>query len=267
MRAGVVATAAALLAFVACTGGDGGGRAAPGPGAGSASSTSSTSTSTTVAPTTTSTSGAGGLVTDPPGSVTLSATGLTLPADRPGGGGLRLLVRPATPRVTVRRRGSGGAVTACPAVDVAGPAGPGGCAPLEDGKPLELAAWGVDLRAAAGDASVDQVTMTYLPADRSITIVTPTRPAGSCGPASPCRATFSVTPAQAGSFSLDGRAGGGRPRLVLSNTGSITPLVTVEGGGNLSIRATVDGGSPATLAYSEESTGAVPALTAEILWP
>lgn len=264
MRAGAVATAAALVglvALVACTGGDGGGRAAPGP-----PTTGAPSSTTSTVPVTTSTSTTVP-ATDPPGSVTLTATALTLPADRPGGGGLRMLVRPATPRVTVRRRGRGGAVTACPAVDVAGPAGPGGCAPLEEGRPVELAAWGVDLRAPAGDASIDEVSLAYAPADRSITLVTPTRPAGSCGPASPCRATFSVTPARAGSFSLDGRAGGGRPRLVLSNSGSITPLVTVEGGGNLSIRATVDGGSPATLAYSEESTGAVPALTAEILWP
>jgi hypothetical protein len=63
----------------------------------------------------------------------------------------------------------------------------------------------------------------------------------------------------------------GRPRLTLSSNrgpgGSISTLVTVEGGGNLSIRATLDGTSEATLAYAEESAEAVPALTLEILWP
>jgi hypothetical protein len=181
-----------------------------------------------------------------------------------------MLARPASQRVTVRRRGSGGPVTACPAIDVAGPAGPGGCAPLEEGRPLELAAWGVDLQAAAGDVAVDEVSLTYVPADHSITLVTPGRRAGSCGPARPCLAAFTVTPPHTGSFSLDGRGSGARPRLTLSNRGpggSINTLVTVEGGGNLSIRATLDGASEATLTYREETEDAFPAFTAEILWP
>jgi hypothetical protein len=262
VRAGVAVAALALAGLAACTGGDGGGRA----GAGRATTTTLAPPTTTLAlSTTTSTLAPGG---DPTGAVTLHADGFVLPA---GGSGLRMLARPTGQRVTVRRRGGGGVVTACPAIDVAGPAGPGGCAPLEDGHPLELAAWGVDLRAgAAGDATVDEVSLTYVPADHSITLVTPARAAGSCGTARPCLAAFSITPAHPGPFSLDGRGGGARPRLTLSNTGpngSINTLVTVEGGGNLSIRATLDGASPASLAYREESADAIPAFTAEILWP
>jgi len=257
VRPGAAVATLAMVTLAACTGGGRSGTAAP-------ATTTLVSTTTTSAPTTTAAAPAG----DPAGSVTLHATGFVLPA---GGSGLRMLARPTDQRVTVRRRGGGGAVTACPAIDVAGPAGPGGCAALEDGHPLELAAWGVDLRAGAGgDATVDEVSLTYVPADHSITLVTPARAAGSCGPARPCLAAFSITPAHAGPFSLDGRGGGARPRLTLSNTGpngSINTLVTVEGGGNLSIRATLDGASPASLAYREESAETIPAFTAEILWP
>ena len=267
VRAGAAVAALALAGLAACTGGDGGGRRAGG-AAGGATTTTLAPLKTTVVPTSTPPTTPIAPGGDPVGAVTLHAEGFVLPV---GGSGLRMLARPMAQRVTVRRRGSGGVVTACPAIDVAGPAGPGGCAPLEDGHPLELAAWGVDLRAGAGgDATVDEVSLTYVPADRSVTLVTPARAAGSCGPARPCLAAFSITPARAGPFSLDGRGAGARPRLTLSNTapnGSINTLVTVEGGGNLSIRATLDGASPASLAYREESAEAIPAFTAEILWP
>src|SRR4051794_5876581 len=129
VRAGAALAALAVVALVGCTGGDGGGRSGGGATTTRDSpSTTLASTSTTVAPTTTA-----GLTGDPTGTVTLHATGFVLPA---GGSGLRMLARPAGQRVTVRRQGGGGAVSACPAIDVAGPAGPGGCAPLEDGHPL-----------------------------------------------------------------------------------------------------------------------------------
>ena len=256
MRAGAAAGSLALVLLVACTGGDGATRGR----AGRPAVPASTSVVPTAQPTTP--------VPDAPGSVTLHAAGFSLPGA--GGGGLRVLVRPSSPHVVVRRRGGGGPVTACPSVDVAGPSGPVGCADLDPGGTLELAAWGVELRARAGQVDVDEVTMTYMPADHSVVLVTPARPAGSCAPR-PCTAEFSLSPSNPGTFSLDGRASGGHPRLTLSSNsspiGSIRTLATVEGGGNLSIRATLDGVSEVTLAYREEGSGPVPALTAEILWP
>jgi hypothetical protein len=201
--------------------------------------------------------------------VTLHATGLTLPDLTAGGSGMRVLVRPASPHLTVRRTGGGGAVTACPVATVAG-AVSAGCADLVAGRAVDVAAWGVDVRASGADAVLGELAVTYLPADDSVTLVTPGRPAGACA-ARPCEASFSLTPPQAGTFSLDSRAGGGRPRLTLSsNSGpgsSIRTLASVEGGGTLSISATLDATSVATLAYFEQGSGAVPAVTAEILWP
>ena len=255
--------------LVACTGGGGGTRGRAGGAPASSTATPSTATpSTATAPSTAPSTGAA--VTDPPGAVTLHVTGVTLPDTGAGGGGMRVLVRPASPGLTVRRRGSGGPVTACPIASVAGPATAAACVDLVAGRPVAVAAWGVELQATGADVAVDEVTVTYVPADRSLTLVTPARPAGACA-ARPCEATFSLTPPEAGTFSLDGRAGTGRPRLTLSSNsapgGSISTLATVEGGGNLSITATLDGVAPATLAYRDGSSGAVPALTAEILWP
>jgi hypothetical protein len=129
---------------------------------------------------------------------------------------------------------------------------------------------GVELRATGGDASVEEVTVTYVPGDRSTTVVTPARPAGACA-ARACQATFSLTPARAGSFSLDGRAGGGRPRLVLEarpvGAGSNRMLATVEGGGSLSIRGTLEAGMEASLLHHEQTPDPVAPVTAEISWP
>lgn len=273
MRVQVLASGVLVMVLVACTGGGGGtgGRAGGAPA--SSTTTPSTATSSTAATgsATSSTSPLTSPVTgDPPGAVTLHVTGMTLPDTGAGGGALRVLVRPASPGLTVRRRGSGGAVTACPIASVAGPATSAACVDLVADRAISVAAWGVELEAAGADAVVDEVTVTYVPADHSLTLVTPARPAGACG-VRPCEATFSLTPPEAGTFSLGGRAGAGRPRLTLSSNsapgGSISTLATVEGGGNLSISATLDGVAPATLAYRDGSSGAVPAFTAEILWP
>ncbi len=161
-------------------------------------------------------------------------------------------------------------MTACPVTSVAGPATTAACVDLSATSAVEVAAWGVELRATGAAAAVDEVTVTYVPADRSVTLVTPARPAGACS-AQPCQATFSRSPPQAGTFSLVGRAGSGRPTLTLSSNsgpgGSIRTLAMVQGGGNLSITATLDAVSEATLAYRDDSASTVPGLTAEILWP
>lgn len=252
--------------LVACSGGGGGtaGRA------GGPSVTTVPAPSTTVPITAASTTSTVPPGPDAPGSVTLHVTGVTLPDTGAGGGALRVLVRPASAGLTVRRRGGGGGVTACPITSVAGPATAAACVDLVAGRAVAVAAWGVELRATGADATVDEATVTYVPADHSVTLVTPARPAGACA-ARPCEASFSRTPPEAGTFSLDGRAGTGRPRLTLSSNtpsgGSISTLATVEGGGNLSITATLDAGSVATLAYRDVSSGPVSGFTAEILWP
>ena len=270
-RAGAaVPVLAALTVLGACRGGGGGGRAG---GPTSAPSTSTPVATSTTAPVTTTTGATA--VTDPPGAVTLHATALVLPDTRAGGGGLRVVVHPASGDVVVRRPGTGtgagaGALSACPVADAVAAVSAAACVALDAGRAVDLPMRGVDIRATGGDVAVDEVTVTWVPADRSMTLVTPARPAGACA-AQPCQASFSVTPPRPGAFSLDGHPGGGRPRLVLvSNTpaaGSIRTLATVEGGGSLSIRATLQAGEQAVLTYSEQGAAAVAALPADVSWP
>ena len=204
------------------------------------------------------------------GSVTFRVTGFTLPDTRAGGSGLRVLVRSSSPRLTVRRRGGQGAVSACPIALATASASDGACADLPAGAGVELAfLGGLELRATAVQAAVDAVTVTYVPASRAVTLVTPSRPAGACQAAA-CEATFALAPGRAGSFVLDGQAAGGRPRLVLTAVGtgvSNRTLATVEGGGSLSIRATLDATSEARLLHQEQAAGPIGPVTAEILWP
>lgn len=245
-----------MVVLAACTGGDGTGvttsTAAP--------TTSSTTVPTTLAATTTTAAPA-----DPAGSVTLRARGLTLPDTRAGGTGLRVLVKAASATLTVRRWGGGGGVAAC------SPA-PGECVEVGPDAAVEVRfAGGVELRARGPEVATDELSVTYVPAERTTTIVTPARPAGACA-ARPCEATYALAPLRAGPITVDGRGAGGRPRLVLTTarggaTGSNRTLATVEGGGILSIRATVEAGWDATLLHHEQTPDAVPALTAEISWP
>jgi hypothetical protein len=228
---------------------------------------STTSSTAVPAPTTT---GATSTTAVPAGSVTLRVSGFTLPDVRSGGTGLRLLVRSTAERVSVRRRGGGGAVSAC-AIALAMPSpADGACVDLAAGGAVELPfAGGVELRATGAEAAVEEATVTYVAATRTTTVVTPARPAGACE-ARACEITFSLTPAAAGNFVLDGRAGGGRPRLVLTSVGtggSNRTLATVEGGGSLSIRATIEAGSEARLLHQEQGRDAVAPVTAEISWP
>ncbi len=255
--------AAAALVLGACSAGEGNDSATPAPGP---TTTLSSTTTTTPAPAPTA------VPTTDAASVTLRVRGLTLPDVRTGGSGLRVLVRAASPRLTVRRSGVGAPVRACPVAGTAA-ADERECVDLAPQTTVEItSAGGVELRAGTVAAAVDEVTVTYVATSRSMTLVTPARPAGACA-TRPCEATYSLGPPRPGAFVLDGRGGGGRPRLVLSATGpggstiSNRMLATVEGGGSLSIRATLEAGSEAWLLHHEEGDGPIAPVTAEILWP
>ena len=257
MRAGAAAAAGAVAMLVSCTG-ERATRPAP--------STTSTSPPTTSGPPSTATSTPASS-TDLPGSVTFRAGRFSLPA----GTALRVGLRASAPRLTVRRRGGGGALSVCPVTDASSPANPVGCVALEASGPVDLSApGGVEIRATGSGATVDEVALSYAPVDRSTTVVTPPRPAGSCA-ATACEATFSLSPPQGGSFTLQGRAGGGRPRLTLQAEGGATAgsrvLATAEGGAALSISATLEPNAQAVVLYREQVEGAVGALTMEISWP
>jgi hypothetical protein len=250
-----------MTALAACSGSDGGrGRTA------TTASTPPSATASTVPPTTASTGPATTSTTEPAGAVTLHVASLALPDRRAGGTGLRAVVRAASPVVRVRRRGGAGAVAACPVSGVEATVSDRESVDLALGATVEIAAAGVEVRAAAGTASADEVAITYVPVDRRTTIVTPARPAGACDP-NPCEMTFTLTPARPGPFTLDGRASGGRPRLVLTATPSNRMLATVEGGAALSIRATLEAGAEASLLHHEQGPGAVAPVTADISWP
>ena len=269
MRVGPAAVVVALVVLSACSTGDGGRfptrettstAAVPAP-----SSPAVPASSTTVAP-----AASTSTTVVPSGSVTFRVSGFSLPDTRSGGTGLRVLVRSSSERLTVRRRGGGGAVSACPvALSIASP-NDGACADLAAGGAVELPfVGGVELRATGAQVALEEVTVTYVPASRATTVVTPRRPAGACEAAA-CEATFALVPGGAGVFVLDGQAGGGRPRLVLTAVGagvSNRTLATVEGGGSLSIRATLEAGSEARVLHQEQGPGPVAPVTAEILWP
>lgn len=262
-----------MVVLAACTSGDGTGGGLP-------------ATPTTGPPPVPPTTGTTAPATSPSapapaGSVTLTVTGLTLPDPRAGGTGLRLLVRAGSPALTVSRQGGAGVVSVCPVAGVTAPVDPGECADLATGAVLDVPfVGGVELGAkgagaagggtATGQVLAGDVAVTYLPVDRSTTVVTPARPAGACAPA-PCEATYSLTPARPGPFVLDGQAGGGRPVLVLFSTpdagGSNRTLATVQGGGSLSITATLEAGSNADLLHHEQGPDPVAPVTAKILWP
>lgn len=260
MRVGPVAVAAAALLAGACSTGDGGGfvpretstAAAPVPPSTTAAPAPSTTTTVVAA-----------------GAVTLRVTALTLPDAGAGGTGLRVLVRSSSERLAVRRGGGHGPVSVCPiALSIASP-NDGPCPDLPAGGAADVPfRGGVELRANGAPATLDEVTVIYVPVTRTTTLVTPARPAGACLTA--CEATFALIPGGAGAFVLTGQGAGGRPRLVLTSVGagvSNRTLATVEGGGSLSIKASVEAGSEARLLHHEEGSGPIAPLTMEILWP
>ena len=265
MRARAGAGAAAVALLVSCTGGDGAGEGAARPAASTTSPASATTSTGPAGASTTTVAAVPGA--DPPGSVTLRATRFVLPA----GAGLRVVVSASSPRLTVRRRGSAGALSVCPVPDATSTVSPAGCVDLGAGRDVDLGSGrGVEIRAGGAGATVDEVTVTYLPRDRSTTVVMPSRPAGSCA-ATACQATFSLSPSRGGSFALAGRAGGGRARLTLRAEGPAgggsRVLATAEGGAGLSITATVEPSIEAVLEYNEQVDGAVAPLVMEISWP
>jgi hypothetical protein len=260
MRVGPVAVAVAALLAGACSNGDGrdfvtretSTSAGPGPA----------STTVPPAPSTTTTAVAAG-------AVTLRVTGLTLPDVGAGGSGLRILVRSSSEQLTVRRGGGEGGVSVCAiAFSIPSP-NDGPCPDLPAGGAVDVPfRGGVELRAMGARATLNEVTVIYVPVTRATTLVTPARPAGACQAA--CEATFALVPGGAGAFVLTGQGGGGRPRLVLTSVGagvSNRTLATVEGGGSLSIRASVEAGSEARLLHHEEGSGPIAPVTMEILWP
>ena len=203
-------------------------------------------------------------------SVTFRVSGFSLPATGAGGTGLRMLLRSSSERLNVRRRGGAGAVSVCPiALGLPSPRD-GECVDLAAGGGVELPfLGGIEVRATSAAATVEELLVTYVPATRVTTVVTPARPAGACSAAA-CETTFALVPAAAGAFALDGQASGGRPRLVLSAVGagvSNRTLATVEGGGSLSIRATLEAGSEARLLHQDQGPGPAAPVTADISWP
>ena len=162
-------------------------------------------------------------------------------------------------------------MSVCPVAGATTPVVPGECVDLAGNGAVDVAfVGGLELRAARADAAVEEVAVTFVPSDRSTTLVTPARPAGACG-AKPCQATYSLTPGRAGPFTLDGRPSGGRPRLVLLAApvggGPNRTLATVEGGGLLSIRATLEPGEEAQLLHHQQGSDPVGPLAADISWP
>ena len=246
-----------MLLLGACTGGD---------GTGIGPTSTAPTVPPTVAPTTSTVAPTTTLVTDPAGAVTLRIKGRTLP----GGTGLRVVVKATSPELTVRQRGAGAGVAVCPVAGVTAPP-PDHCRVLAANGTVQLPfTGGVELRATGPDAAAEELTLTYVATDRTMTLVTPARPAGACA-GRPCETTFSLVPGRAGPFTLDARGGGGRPRLVLTTApaagGQGRTLATVEGGGLLSIRATLEAGWDATLLHHEQGPDPMAAVTAEISWP
>lgn len=263
MRVRVVAMAASVL-LVSCTGGDGAaGRSGLQPSTLAPPTTVPATSGATASSTTTI---AGPSAVDPPGSVTLRVAGFTLPP----GAGLRVVVAASSPRVILRRQGAGGGLSACPVADAVTPVDPAGCADVGAGRTVDLGAHrGVEIRSGAAGVAVEEVAFSYVPVDRSTTVVIPARPAGACATTA-CEAAFSLAPAQGGVFTLDGRAGGGRPRLVaeaVTSAGGSRVLATVEGGAALSIRATLEPSAQAVVRYREQAEGPVAALSMDISWP
>ena len=217
----------------------------------------------------------------PPGSVTLSA--FDVPLAEPG---LRVLLSAATGvvRVEIRgpERGSNAAVV-CP---VSGPATPppatAECVAIDPGEPVDVplvnGARGVLLRPADGSnapkASLAEVAFTYVPADDSLTLVTPVLVAsptpGDCA-GGPCRMSFRLTPTGSGTFVLDADGRNGRGQITVqtgsAGGGGSHVLARVGGGGRLRVRSSLDGRSDAELVVRNLGPADLPPLEVDLVWP
>lgn len=205
-----------------------------------------------------------------PGSTTLHVAAVTFPGDE--GDDLRVLLDPRSPSITVARTG-GEPLEACLTSGLGAAPDEGSCRTVEG--PTEVlvgaatATSAIAIRPAdaspPGPFSVDDLSITYLPGSRSMTVVMPSlAPTGASCSAARCP-VLRVEPAGAGEFTLRATAPRGSPRLSLE-AGSRT-LATVEGGNNLSIRATLDALSGARLVYLNPGSEAVPPLSMAIAWP
>ncbi len=213
----------------------------------------------------------------PPGSVTLSA--FAVPLAEPG---LRVLLSSATGVVRVEIRGSNAAVV-CP---VAGPATPPSataeCVAVNPGHPVDVAlsggARGVLLRPADGSnapgASLAEVAFTFVPADDSLTLVTPvlgpSPTTGDCA-GGPCQMSFRLTPTGSGTFVLDADGRNGRGQLTVrtgpASGGGSRVLASVGGGGRLRVSSSLDGLSDAELVVRNLGPADLPPLEVNLVWP
>jgi len=209
-------------------------------------------------------------------------TAYGVPLSEPG---FRVLVRPSGGTVRVVVRGvSGGsdAVRICPVEGVSGAPRDERCVVAGDGRPVDLAGVaGLLLRpveGAAGAANrVAEMTLTYVPDDDQITLVTPSlgpsQTPGDC-PGGRCEMAFELTPTGAGTFVLQADGRGARPQLTLRagppddpRGGGSRVLSVVEGGGRLTVRSSVDGRSDASLVLRNQGAGDLPPLELSLVWP
>ena len=238
-------------------------------------------TTATTAATTPTTAPTVTLPPPPPGSVTLSAVGV--PLAEPG---LRVLLSAATGVVRVEIRGldiPSNAAVVCP---VAGPATPPSttaeCVPVDPGKPVDVAlvggARGVLLRPPEGSsapgATLAEVAFTYVPADDSLTLVTPVLVAsstpGDCA-GGPCQMSFRLTPTGSGTFVLDADGRNARGQLTVQTGaaagGGSRVLASVGGGGRLRVSSSLDGRSDAELVLRNLGPADLPPLELKLVWP
>ncbi|MEA2842619.1 MAG: hypothetical protein QOJ69_290 [Actinomycetota bacterium] len=203
--------------------------------------------------------------------MTLSAFGV--PLAEPG---FRVLMSAATGVVRVEIRGAGGGSNGAVACPVPGPVTPPAagaeCVPVNPGKPVDVTlangARGVLLRPAPGSnapgARLAEVAFTYVPADDSLTLVTPVLAASG-------ELSFRLTPTGRGTFALDADGRNGRGQLTLeagaAGSGGSHVLASVGGGGRLRVSTSVDGESNAELLVRNLGSADLPPLEVNLVWP
>jgi hypothetical protein len=217
------------------------------------------------------------------------------------GPGLRVLMGPADAAVEVVVRGlpdGSDVVELCPVGGASATPDEGGCVVATPGRAVALALGagsgggaggglrGVLVRPRTGSSgassAVVDVTFTYRPGADSLTVVTP--PLGPYGGAGGAidgggEMTFELTPTGRGTFQLVADGRGGRPRVTLRSgrpdsasgnggTASSSRVVsTVEGGGRLSIRATVEGPDGVSLTLRNLGPDTLAPLELALVWP
>ncbi len=259
--AGGLGALAVALVLASC-GGGGGRRGEPSDSSIRASTSSTSGPPTTPAPS--------ARPVPPGGSAAFTVVGVTLAEP-----GLRVLVEASGGTMEVVARGlTGGSngVLVCPVGGVAGPPPATGCVVATDGRAATVAldggANGVLLRAPEGAAGASvrasEVTLIYVPGGDRITVVTPpvapSETPGDC-PGGVCEMAFELSPTGSGTFVLDADGRGARPQLTVQSglpSGPSRVLSIVEGGGRLTVRATVDGRSDARVMLRNQGRWSCP---------